>query len=463
MKWSKYQKDIFNNISEGEGHSIIEACAGSGKTTVLVEGLNHIPPAKSWLMVAFNKKIADEMKKRAPAFGGECKTFHSLGLRSLYSRFPKLRVDQDKTKKILNRLLDKKLWDEKVQLSKTISLCKGYLVEGDEFIDYIMDNHDIDTLSLERDVFIDLVKKAIELCKKDTRSVDFDDMIFLPHVYQTQLQKYNYVFIDECQDLNNAQVKLALRSCKRNGRIFAVGDTNQAIYSWRGASSNAMNKLKDKLNAKSLPLSITYRCPLLIVKEAQKLVSTIKARPGAPNGIVDTITNAQLMKQAKPGCFILSRTNAPMIGIALSFIKKGIPASIQGRDIGVNLLNLIKKSRRKTLDGFLKWLDTWEKKEVDRLQKKRRKTDSVRDKAGCIRAISDSSTDLNMVKQTIKNLFEDTDDKDRIILSSCHKSKGLERDTVFMLMSTFKGANQEELNIRYVAITRAKTALYYVT
>ena len=456
-------QDYYGFTLNSDGRFLLGDFTVTHNSTTLLESLNYIPKNASWLIVAFNKRIAEEMRRRAGTiYCGDIRTLHSLGLRACMKRWPKLKIDKDKNRKFFNKKLEKNQWDIKMQLSKAVSLCKGYLIEGTEFIDHVMDNHDIDCGDFPRDKFIKLVQECMDASKKNVRSVDFDDMVWLPHVHNIYVQKYDRVLIDECQDLNAAQTALALRACKKSGRITAYGDQNQAIYSFAGATVNSLEKMKSKLKAKTLPLSVTYRCPSLVVKEAQKFVSTIEEKPNAPAGIVDTITKAQLMKRAKPGCFILSRANAPMIGIALAFIKSGTPASIQGRDIGANLINLIKKSRRKSLESFLKWLDGWEKRETLRLLKKHGNTDTIKDKAACIRAIADSSHDLSAVKNTIKDLFEDTDDKDRIILSTVHKAKGLERDIVFMLMSTFKTYTQEERNIYYVAVTRSASELYMV-
>ena len=465
MRWSKYQKAIFKDVAGGEGHTVIEAVAGSGKTTTLLESLGHIPEGASWLLVAFNKRIAEEMRRRAvDSFDGDIRTLHSLGLKTVGSRLRNIKVENNKNRFLLDKIVGKNrnLWDLKSQVSKTVSLCKGYLVDGAEFIDHIMDNHGIDTCEIDRDLFVDYVQKTMEAAREETRYVDFDDMIWFPHVFNLPVQRYHRVFIDECQDLNNAQIALALKAVKRNGRVTAFGDSNQCIYAFTGASLHSMDNIRKKLDAKELDLSISYRCPNLVVKEAQALVPHIQARPGAPDGKVEKISLSKLHKQAKPGCFILSRANAPLIGLALGFIRRSIPAVIQGRDIGQNLINLIKKSRRKSLDTFMSWLDKWEKREVARIRKKRGNTLYVTDKAACIRALADACHDLNDVKRKIKTLFEDTDEHGKIVLSTVHKAKGLERDIVYMLMPTFKTHNQEERNIKYVAITRSAKELYYV-
>ena len=66
-EWSAYQLAIFRNIAEGKGHACVTATAGSGKTTVLVEGFRHVPKGCTVLMCAFNKSIAQELQSRAPA------------------------------------------------------------------------------------------------------------------------------------------------------------------------------------------------------------------------------------------------------------------------------------------------------------------------------------------------------------------------------------------------------------
>jgi len=466
MKWSKYQQNIYKDVADGEGHTIVEAIAGGSKTTVLLESLNHIPEGKSWLFVAFNKRIAEELQRRAPSsFNGECKTLHSLGLRTVFKAFPKIKVDNNKARFVLDRVIgkDKKLWELKASVARTVGLAKSYLIDGAEYIDYIMENNDIDTCEIDRAQYIKYVQTAMEKCREDTSLVDFADMIWFPYVYNLSPQKYDRVFIDEAQDLSAAQISLALSACKQGGRVMATGDKNQAIYSWAGASLNSLENLKKKLQAKSLPLSISYRCPKSVVKEAQQFVPHMESAPDAPDGIVKTITRKEMLKLAKPGCFILSRVNAPLVGLALGFIKKSIPAIIQGRDIGQNLIVLIKKSRKKNLDSFLTWLDSWEKREVARLRKKRMDSESITDKAACLRALGQASHDLTEVKQKIKSLFEDTDEHGKIVLSSIHRAKGLERDVVFILKSTLRTFSQEERNVYYVGISRAKQSLFYVT
>ncbi|KKN65717.1 hypothetical protein LCGC14_0478560 [marine sediment metagenome] len=466
MKWSKFQKDVFKNTAKGSGHTFVEAVAGSGKSTSLIESLNYVPDGTSWLLVAFNRKIAAELKMRAPqSFNGETRTLHSLGLKALKQRYPNVDVESNKMWKILDRVVgkDRKFNDIKNQMNKAVSLCKACLVSEPAEIDVILDEYDIDVFDMDRDEFISKINKAMLKSYEDTDCVDFNDMVWLPHMYDIKAGSYQRVFIDEAQDMNPAMLELALSACAKSGRITLYGDRNQAIYGFNGAGSDQFNKLIKSLDAKILPLSISYRCPVKVVNKAKQFVPIMEAAPNAKQGTVEYISSKEMLKLAKPGCFILSRVNAPLIGLALGFIRQGTPCNIQGRDIGANLVNLIKKSRRKSIDTFLNWLGKWEAKEIKRLRVRGRPVGSVTDKAGCLRALADDCRTIAEMKGKIQELFEDDDDNNRIILSTVHRAKGLQRDVVFLLSGTFFGGNQEEENIKYVACTRSASELYYVT
>ncbi len=460
------QKAVFNDTSNGSGHVFVEATAGSGKSTTLIESLNYVPENDSWLLVAFNKKIANELKLRAPqSFNGSVCTLHSLGLKAVKRRFPNVDVDSNKMWQILNRIIgkDRKLNDIKNQMNRAISLCKACLISEPTEIDLLLDTYDIDIFDMDREEFISNINKAMLKSYENTDSVDFNDMIWMPHMYDLKAGDYQRVFIDEAQDMNQAMLTLATSACNKNGRITLYGDRNQAIYFFNAAGSDQFDKLIKKLNAKIMPLSISYRCPIKVVNKAKQFAPTMEAAPNAKQGTVEYITHKEMLKMARPGCFILSRVNAPLIGLALGFIKQGVPCNIQGRDIGTNLVNLIKKSRRKSIDTFLNWLAKWEAKEIKRRRGLNRPIRSITDKAACLRTLANDSYSIAEMKGKIQELFEDGDDDDRIILSTVHAIKGMERDIVFVMNNTFFGGTQEEQNIRYVSITRAKKSLYFVT
>lgn len=464
--WSNYQRAIFEDIANGTGNTQVDALAGTGKTSTIVEGFHYVPKFKSSMMCAFNKSIQTELETRAPA-EVQIKTLHSLGYAACRRAFPKLGAP-DKNK--LEGYIKAEKGDEgetyeiRSNLAKAISLAKGYLASTPKEIDEIMDRHDVDTCEESREGFITTVMKVMDATKKDTNRVDFDDMIWLPNVLNLRMDKHDMVFIDEAQDLNLAQINLALNSVKENGRIISVGDKNQAIYGFRGADSNAIQNIVDRLGSKRMPLSVTYRCAKSIVEMAQSIVPEIEFAPNAEQGLVDYCSSAQMEQNVKPGDFILSRVNAPLIKWCLALLKARVPANIQGRDMGKNLLAMIKKSNASTVDDFLSWLVDYENMEVERMNKIKRDPSVIHDKVECLRTLCEGTRSLADVRANIDRLFKDGDDKDRVILSSTHKAKGLERERVFMLNNTYKpGKNTEESNLTYVAYTRAKRELYLVS
>lgn len=464
--WSDLQKDIFRDINKATDHTVVIARAGSGKTSTIVEGFKYLPKGKKTLMVAFNKAIADELKQRAPSYI-DVMTLHSLGFRAIRQSFGDVVLENNKCSSIVSNIIgeDYELWELNCSICKCVSLCKGFLVDTPDKIGDIIDKFEIPVFELPRKNFIEHVVKALSMCKANKQVIDFDDMIWFPFVYHLNVGKFDVVFVDEAQDLNTSQIVMVLSACKPSGRIIAVGDPAQSIYQFRGADSDAIPNFISKLGAKTLPLSITYRCPKAIVKIAQEIVPDINAADSAPEGMVHYVAVSDLQKLAKPGDFVLSRTNAPLVRHCMSFLRAGIPSNIQGRDIGSNLLYFIKKSKAKTISEFTKYVNEWREQEVKRLMSEKKDTAICIDKADCLLNLCEGLLTIKDLKQTIESLFSDTDDHKKVIFSTTHKAKGMERDRVFVLRNTYRYGNGggEENNLWYVAVTRAKSELFIVS
>jgi DNA helicase-2/ATP-dependent DNA helicase PcrA len=149
----------------------------------------------------------------------------------------------------------------------------------------------------------------------------------------------------------------------------------------------------------------------------------------------------------------------------MALLKAGVPANIQGRDVGANLQYFIKKSKAKTIDKFIEYVNSWRELETKRLLSAKKDTTSTIDKAECLLNLCEGTLTIKDLKETIDKLFADVDDNNKIILSTTHKAKGLERDRVFVLRDTYRygpGVTGEEANLFYVAITRARKELYFV-
>lgn len=548
-EWSSYQLAIFKNIAEGKGHTVAIARAGSGKTTTIIEGLTYVPRGKTVLMVAFNKKIKDELSSRAPNHV-EVETLHGYGYRQVRSAFGRVGVNKYKMDNIFKSALgeecydsdkygsledaqednatwfevDSERWPIVVAACKVASLAKACFVglvdpkKEDEnktltkaayaAIEDIMDQHLIDpgfgditcrdcggekfvakkrckkcngkgvmSSDDKRREFIELVMWGLQEAKKDTTCVDFDDMIWFCLVHNLRVWQFDRVFIDETQDLNPAQIELALRACKRDGRIFAVGDDRQAIYGFRGADQNAVNNVIERLSAKVMKLTVCYRCASSIVTLAAQTVPDFEPAPGAVQGLVEfEVTETKLRSGVAPGDFVLSRSNAPLISLCWSLIREGRPATIQGRDFAGSLIGMIQKARKdtvtregkrepvKTVEDFLDWLDEWQTHEMKRFKARKKDTSSIEDRVQCLEAICDGMRSIDEAIAKCETLFGDAvDDKKQIVLSSTHKAKGLERQRVWILQDTYKREpGVEEENLWYVAVTRAQTELYLV-
>ena len=464
-EWSSYQKNIFKDIARGSGNTIIIARAGSSKTSSLVEGSKYIPKGKKSLFCAFNKSIQEELRLKLGSYV-ECLTLHSLGFRGIKQRFGNVELNTRKTWDIVEELINnpKQNYDLIDSICKTVSLCKATLTDVPTKIEELIIDYDIDVCDIDVKEYIKYITQTLRLCKEKTSVIDFDDMIWFPFVYKINVGKYDYVFIDESHDLNKAQIELALSAVKPGGRITAVLDPNQAIYAWRGADASVLDNLRKRLNPQELPLPICYRCPKKVILEAKKFVSDIELYDKAIDGEINNIEIQDLFKLAKPGSYVISRFNAPLVKYCMKFLKKSIPANILGRDIGNNLTYLIKKSKKKTVKEFLKWLDNWEKDEKEKLLQKypNASTETIQDKAECLYNLCEDATSLEEVKSNIDSLFKESDEKKIVLFSSVHRIKGKETDDVFILADTLRSSSQEELNIHYVALTRCKKKLFMV-
>lgn len=462
-QWSIFQRAIFADVAEGSGHVLVRARAGTGKTTTIVEALRHIPAGRSALLVAFNKSIARELEARAPS-GVQVKTLHAFGFAALRSAF-RTRLDEHKVDRLARGLFTEESLrgGALVNLSKLVSRAKATLASNEADLDALIDDLGLDVPEKYRDDFVGRAAAILGACYRDTATCDFDDMVWLAVRHGVRVPGFDLVFIDETQDLNASQIELALRAVKRGGRVIAVGDDRQAIYAFRGADAQAVDRIVEKLDARVLPLSITYRCGKAIVALAKATVPDYEAAPSAPDGLVRSVSEDMLRNEATPGDFVISRKNAPLIGLALGFISAGKPATIAGRDIGAGLLALVNASKAVETAALVAYAEEWCRTECERLAARKLDTQPAEDRASCIIALCEGAADVAEVRARITALFSDTDDSRRIVCTSTHKAKGLERERCWILTETYSSANIEERNLWYVAITRAKSELCLVS
>jgi DNA helicase II / ATP-dependent DNA helicase PcrA len=237
----------------------------------------------------------------------------------------------------------------------------------------------------------------------------------------------------------------------------------QAIYGWINVDINTIFNVRDRLKAKVLPLPISYRCPKKVIELAKEFAPDIQAAPNAKEGEIRYIKESDLPKYVKPGDFVLSRSNAPLIKLCMLFFKLNIRSNIKGKDVADTLSFLIKLSRKKTVPSFLKWLEEWKNSEVERLTNKKKNISPVLDKYECLVKLSEGAVNLSDIESNIKKLFKNNDDENIVLLSNIHQCKGLQAKRVFILRKTFKPyKGQEEANLMYIALTRSQEYLIFV-
>lgn len=473
---SDEQTAIRDAVVNGSGSIIVDAYAGTGKTTLCVEtmyAVKRVHPHLTQGYIIFASRNKDEAKGKCPT-SVHVSTAHSFGLSVLTKTFGKITVDKEKTARIASALVgpDDDKAEMRYMVEKAIDLGKDYLAEEQSDIEEIVEKHSLEMCGLAMSEFAAKVLEGMRVSKQQTRIVSFSDMVWLPLVLNLSIPTFDILYGDECQDLNPARIELMLRALGQNGRFVGVGDEFQSIFQFSGADRHALRKLKERTNAVIMPLHRTFRCGKAIVKEAQVYVPEYVAAETNSEGEVKEVTEQEMMsdKGASPGDFILSRTNAPITKIALALIKMGKKCNIQGRDLGKTLTYMIKRSKAKTVIGFQEWLDTWASAEIERLTAKNKNSDHIVDKKECLEAFCEGERSLDVVVEKIRSLFDEAepDETHRIILSTVHRAKGLERNRVFLLEDSFgvRTKTEEDViaerNVRYVGITRARNNLFYV-
>lgn len=491
MLYSHYQEKIFKT-AETEGHVSVEAVAGSGKTTTLVELAKRLHG--NTLFCAFNKHIATELGWKLP-HGTPAKTIHALGFSGLGKHLSgRLRVDSAKYRSlckdeaVMTFGAHESAGGEDVPFLSTVKDLGNVLSDLTRLAQSnLFDPDDIDAMeSLAIHYGIDVVDWQFPLlCQSVARIfergqevairqnvIDFIDMIWLPSMWNLRLSRHDAVLVDECQDLSPAQLEIVLKSVSSSGRVWAIGDSRQAIYGFAGADCESFPKVKSRLSTIDLPLSVCYRCPKSHLDLARQIVPHIESAPGATDGIIEEIDNPdKLIEKLVANDFVLSRKTAPLVKLCLMAIAERKNTKVLGRDIGAALVSLVEKIAN--MDGFIyKEWDLYRNRfaqiETERLENDPtadRKLGVLWDKLESIDAVRDAYPEVDSLKglcNAIASIF--SDEKSAITFCTIHRAKGLEGYRVFLIKNSLPmqwadqqpWEYQQELNLKYVGLTRSR-------
>ena len=286
-------------VKDTEGAVLVIAGAGSGKTRVLTSRIAYLISNKgvhpsNVLAITFTNKAADEMKVRLEKMIGDIdgmwvSTIHSMCVKILRSSISYLGYEknfsiysEDDKERVLKRIIS----EMGLEADKYLKLCKAHISNAKNSDlspkEYRDENINIKAIGTIYDVFVEYENEL-----KRSNALDFDDLLIKTlHLFEENdnvldyySEKFRYVHIDEFQDTNTVQYKIAKMLSSYHGNIFAVGDDDQSIYGWRGAKiSNILGFEKDFRGAKVYKLEQNYRSTKNILNLANLIIKNNDAR-----------------------------------------------------------------------------------------------------------------------------------------------------------------------------------------
>lgn len=495
MDFSKEQEAIFEYAQKGVLNLIVQAVAGAGKTTTLVECVRRIKPDKKVLLLAHNRSTRDTLREKiGDADNVSVFTLHGLAWRMYTEHFEERpEINSEKYRNYINRNMDTIASDFYHTLSRTKKLM--YKANVFDLLDKARFNlkqseKEIKKLA-EKKYGVKLigdephfVAKVLKWGTENRDEVDFQDLLWFPSQFGYYSKRYasDIIMLDEAQDASLAQQDIVKRCMKRESRLFAFGDKRQTINSWCGSDSESFEHLKDpnefRRDSIELPLRTNYRCGKKIIEYARNFVDNdIQPREDAEDGIV---RHDASLNDAKDGDMILCRNIAPLMDVYRRGVANGQRMYFRGEALGESLLRDTDCSNGDTIPEIIESLkqrliSTWafitnesgvDEKETMYDQRIISLLDTIKTMENLPKTVN-TRRDLEKFS---KDVFSD-EGKDGIQLSTIHRAKGLEADNVFIVcpslvpsrLATLPWQIQEEKNLQYVMCTRPKHSLNFIS
>jgi hypothetical protein len=483
---SHYQMGLFRFVVSGQGDGLVNAVAGSGKSTSLVEAARLID--QSALFLAFNKHISEELSQKLRGTSTVAKTIHAIGhgclMRHLSGR---IKIDDRKYQKIARAAAvqlvrapgeaQQKVVTVLNELTRFVRLTLTDPTDRPALREMI-EHYGIELDEALEPAILPLLPELLKEGEKQARDtiIDYTDQLYLPWRWQLQPPQLAWVFVDECQDLSAAQLDLALKCRKPGGRMVFVGDPAQSVQGFAGADNDSFWNIQKRTGAQLLPLSVCYRCPSSHIDLARAIVPQIEARPGAPVGVIEHIKEDRLADQVQAGDMVICRLTAPLIKTCIDLIHRRIPARVRGRNLGDQLTSIVRTVAETPgfrYEEFAVHLARYHQQQLAKLQAREAEAQiqALNDRVEAVQAVYESSqaTSAAALASEIEALF--SDEAAAVTLSTIHRAKGLEAERVFLLHpdkvplvweKQQAWELEQEHNLRYVALTRAKDMLVFV-
>ncbi len=456
------QTHIIHLLNTTKANLLINALAGTGKTSTL-ELIQNAAPAPV-LCLAFNRRIADEMVKRFRSTT-TVRTLNGLGHRIWASAcVSNLSLDPKKCQDLLREAIkslskpDKEeAYDSYWEIVSATGLAKslGYVPDGsyrnakrlistEAFFATLDESLSPLSQSLVDEVLVSSIRAAY------SGSIDYNDQVYMPALFGGTYPRFPLVLVDEAQDLSPVNHEMLGHLSK--SRIVAVGDPWQSIYGFRGAVQSGMQKLAQRFTMTEADLSVSFRCPEAIVRNAHWRVPHMKwIKPG---GRVAHLRNPSSTSFVD-GSAIICRNNAPLFACALRLLSAGRSVSVSGSDVGPRVIGIMRKlgPEAMTKETLLDEIEIWRQ---DKLAKESKTAGDIAD---CMRVFAGFGENLGQAITYAGHLFSQ---QGNIQLLTGHKAKGLEWLTVYHLDSWLIGETEQEHNLKYVIQTRALESYYEI-
>ncbi|MFR3212514.1 ATP-dependent helicase [Anaerotignum sp.] len=281
-------------ISHGTGPMLVLAGPGSGKTTVIIQRIRRLTEKMGVspyriLVITFTKAAAEQMKTRYAALQGKTGvmfgTFHSIFFRILrqacgYSLEQVLSEDERRN------TMQKLVTEARISVQDQEEYIQQFFSQYSLMKNQLQDVSDFMPEGLPKDEFVALTKK-FDGWKRRNEKIDFDDMLTECYEVLSQDEKtrkmwqdcFDYILVDEFQDVNRAQYACLQMLAAPKNNLFVVGDDDQSIYGFRGASPSFMLDFpKDFPGTEKVFLDVNYRCSGRIIRLASQVIGTNMSR-----------------------------------------------------------------------------------------------------------------------------------------------------------------------------------------
>lgn len=465
------QLALVDRAQNSSDNILVSAFAGAAKTAslfLLSEAVNT-----PTLALAFNTKIKKELESRFPSHV-KAMTLNGLGFRTWREATGRsLTVDGSKNYNVLTELIKQmsgkdrdeayKNLSDLIKLLGTAKQC-GYiptdqfprgkrLMDDDDFFSHIEQKLPDAQQWLIREAMIESIKLSMT-----GGLIDFDDQIFMPTLFHGTFPRYPLTLVDEAQDLSALNHKMLEKLCGQR-RLIAVGDSNQAIYGFRGAHEDSMNLLRDTFNMQTLTLSTTFRCPISVVEHVRWKTPTMVYPEWAKLGEVTSLSSWSSEDILPGSTAILCRNNAPLFSLALKLLREGLHVEVGGADLVKTLIKVLTKLGDKKMhqQDLLLRITEWEESEKEKTRKHGH--DAISDRAECMRIFARAGDNLGDALAFAHHIMNSMGP---LKLLTGHRAKGLEFDNVYILDRHLISKEDQDPNLLYVMQTRTRDTLTYI-